>query len=223
MFTLQDGIKYIGLAAIVYFLLKAFANNILTNCQIIILVLCIMLFVIFIASQNFNCPNKYKVERFDMTNGITNSVYDGPLNHNIDDDDTADEYNNMDHSDDDINDFKDIMGIDKQRYEQIKNTEKNAMDRIRSNHKNEMIHTTTHPFNTVPLGTQLYGYTYLPPENWFRAYERPPVCISEKICAVCPVADPSTAGLLEFDSNNNIMGPMGINHRYSKKVLNKDK
>jgi len=97
------------------------------------------------------------------------------------------------------------------------------MNKIQATHKDDMVYTTTHPFNTVPLGTQLYGYTYLPPENWFRAYERPPVCISKKSCPVCPVADPSTAGLLEFDSNNNTMGAMGIDYRYTKKVLNKNK
>ena len=79
------------------------------------------------------------------------------------------------------------------------------MDRIAGGYKDEMVYTSTHPFNTVPLGTQLYGYTYLPPENWFRAYERPPVCVTDDRSPVVPVY--SSAGvseLMQFDTTNNI-------------------
>jgi len=131
MFTLQDGIKYLGLAAILYFLLKAFANNKMSDCQIIILILFIMLIVIFIACQSFECPKKIKSEGFDMINGISNSVYPGPYtnknindNNNVNNEDIQYNNNDVDYGDDDVNDFKDIMGIDKQRYDNIKNNEK---------------------------------------------------------------------------------------------------
>ena len=62
-----------------------------------------------------------------------------------------------------------------------------------------MVNTTTNPLNTVPLGTQLYGYTYMPPENWFRAYEQPPVCITDNNTTVNPVTDPSINCLLEYE------------------------
>jgi hypothetical protein len=217
MFTLQDGIKYIGIAAIVYFLLKAFAHNKLTNTQTIILVVCIMALVIFVACQNFNCPKKIIPEGFESNNlMVANStninMEDGAFNETIE------------HTDDDINDFKNIVGIDNKRYNVIKTNEKNKIDQIRNSYKNDMVYTTTHPFNTVPLGSQLYGYTYLPPENWFRAYERPPICITDKKSTVGPVADPSIAGLLEFDTNpeNYTLGSMSLDHRYIKNVLNKN-
>jgi hypothetical protein len=113
------------------------------------------------------------------------------------------------------------MGIDKQTYEKLIENEKKAMNKIREKQRDEMVYTNTHPFNTIPLGTQLYGYTYLPPENWFRAYERPPVCVTDKQCPVCPIAESNTSGLMEFDTTNNVLGPDGINLRYVKSKLNR--
>lgn len=221
MISLQDSIKYIAVAAIIYFLLKAFVADKLGEEYIILLVVIIMALVIFIANQNFTCPNKRRLEGYQMTNpAIVNSVYPGPTNTN-EPLDKPTEWNNTQYPDADIEDMKDIMAIDKETYEKLNENEKKAIDRIRSNYTNEMVYTTTHPFNTVPLGTQLYGYTFLPPENWFRAYERPPVCITDKKCPVCPVADASTSGLMEFDASNNILGPNGIDVRYVKRVLNR--
>ena len=223
MISIQDGIKYIGLAAIIYFLVKAFAANKLTNQQIALLVLCIMVIVIFIASQQFVCSNKNRIEGYQVTNTpVTDSVYAGPdsTDETLD---TPNEFPNTQCPDDDMEDMKDIMHIDKKIYDQLTANEQKAIDAIRAKYSNEMVYTQTHPFNTIPLGTQLYGYTYLPPENWFRAYERPPVCITDKQCEVCPVAGASTSGLMEFDTTNNLSGPAGIDVRYVKHVLNKNK
>jgi len=81
------------------------------------------------------------------------------------------------------------------------------MEKIQSMHKNDMANTNTHPFNTIPLGSQLYGYTYLPPENWFRAYEKPPICTTDKKCRIMPMSDASITGLMEFDTINNVKKP----------------
>lgn len=221
MISLQDSIKYIAIAAIIYFLLKAFAADKLKEEHIILLVVLIMALIIFIANQNFTCPNKRRFEGYQMTDtAIVNSVYPGPNNTNLPLDKPT-EWDNTQYPDQDIQDMKDIMAIDKETYEKLTENEKKAIDKIRSNYTNEMVYTTTHPFNTIPLGTQLYGYTFLPPENWFRAYERPPVCITDKKCPVCPIADATTSGLMEFDASNNILGPDGIDVRYVKKILNR--
>ena len=222
MFTLQDSIKYIAIAAIIYFLLKGFSIGKLSEQHIILLVVAIMAIIIFIACQQFTCP-KRRLEGYQMTDtAVTTSVYPGP--DNTDQPlDKPKEWDNTQYPDDDIQDMKDIMAIDKETYDRLTENEKKAIDKIRAGYTNEMVYTTTHPFNTVPLGTQLYGYTFLPPENWFRAYERPPVCITDKKCPVCPVADASTSGLLEFDASNNILGPDGIDVRYVKKILNRNR
>lgn len=221
MFTLQDAIKYIGLAAIIYFLIKAFAANKLPDKYIIVLVILIMAIVIFIVNQQTKCPRK-TVEGYQITPpSIVPSIYPGPDNKDpvLD---KPDEWVVKDYTNEDIENLKDIMGINKETYEKLKENEQRAVDKITAGYKNEMVYTTTHPFNTIPLGTQIYGYTYLPPENWFRAYERPPVCISDKRCSVCPIADASVSGLMEFDASNNVLGATGIDLRYAKRVLNRN-
>ena len=62
MISISDTIKYIGIAAIVYFLIKAFARDSLSNLQILVLVVLIMILVIFISCQNVNCPHKNRIE-----------------------------------------------------------------------------------------------------------------------------------------------------------------
>src|SRR3984885_7667505 len=195
MISLQEIIKYVGLIAIIYFLVKAFSEDKLSTNQVLLLSLLILIVAAFVLYKSKN--ECIKIQPIPLN---------GP---NIDKD---------------IRDFKDIMTIDKKTYAALIAEEQRAEDRIKNNYRDEMVYTSTHPFNTIPLGTQLYGYTYLPPENWFRAYERPPVCVTDKRCPVCPVAEGGkTSGLMEFDTSNNVVGPDGINLRYVKKILNKDK
>lgn len=213
MFSFEDGIKYIGLAVIFYFLIKAFADDKITNLHVVIIVVCIMVLVFFIGNQNFTCSKK--IEGFDEVNqNVINKPYNrlkNMPNQNIYDhrDNNINELKNIpnqniyDYHDSDINDLRNVINIDEQQYQNIKNNENKIMDKIRSNYKDDMIHTTTHPFNTIPLGSQLYGYTYLPPENWFRAYEKPPVCVTNNRSPIYSMTSPSTAGLMEFDTNVN--------------------
>lgn len=221
MFSLQDLIRYVGLAAIIFFLIKAFANNKLNNKQIIFLVIAITLIVIFLICQYPSC-RKTK-EPYQITDPpLVDSIYPGPDNTEY----KADQLEKLppmkEYVNEDMQNSKDIAGIDKELYHRLMKQEKKAMNKIRDNYRDQMVYTTTHPFNTVPLGTQLYGYTYLPPENWFRAYDAPPVCITDKKCPVCPILDTqNTSELMEFDTANNVMGPDGIDLRFVKKVLNK--
>lgn len=188
-------IAYIGLAAIIYFLIKAFAYNKLSSKDIAVLVAIIMLLVIFIASQRYTCPKRYE--------GFTNSVVTGSI--------PGRETKSTAVAEDDNQQLKNIIGIDADRYNQIKEKEQAAMDRIRATHRDDMVHTRTHPFNTVPLGSQLYGYTFMPPENWFRAYEAPPICETNGIISMSYRPDPRTASLLELDTKNNITPPLDNN------------
>lgn len=206
MLSFQDLVKYIGLALIFFFLIKAFSNQFLSNIQIIIIVVCIMVLVIFLACQNFTCQNKQKFEGYQSGLQINASAFD-KNNKNIDQTKNQD-YVDADLEDlEDLEDLKDNMNINRDKYQDIKNREKEAMKRIRSGYENDMVHTTSHPFNTVPLGTQLYDYTYLPAENWFRAYENPPPCIMDEQTIVEPIGNSSITGLMEFDSVNNVNVP----------------
>ena len=75
MFTLQGVIKYIALAAIIYFLIKAFAADKLKEKYIILLVLLIMIIVIFITGNKFTCKNNSTVEGYQHTDPVTISLY----------------------------------------------------------------------------------------------------------------------------------------------------
>lgn len=221
MISLQDSIKYAALAIILFCLLKAFSAEGTDDKELGILVVCI-LFVVFILTYQTQVKCKKLKERYQMTAPpLVDSIY--PEKPNVDEKpDVEIPYKNTEYVDADIRDFKDIMAIDKKTYKKILDNEQKAMDAIQKKHTNEMVYTTTHPFNTVPLGTQLYGYTYLPPENWFRAYERPPVCVTDQRCPVCPSAYGNTADLMEFDTSNNVINSSGIDLRYVKKRLNKE-
>lgn len=157
MLSFEDIIKYVGLAVVFYFLIRAFTNDKLTNTQIIVIVICIMALVIFVATKNFNCPKKEKFSGNKIPeikpNNLPNLLND------------SDFFN-----EDDIKEMKSI----------IENREK---EKQKDNN---------------------YGYTYMPPETWFSAYNRVPVCITDKKCAVCPVSDPYICGLMEFE-------PEGVN------------
>jgi hypothetical protein len=195
MLSIPNIIKYLGLTAMFYFLIKAFSSNKLTDFQIICAVITIMIFVIFVARQNFSCTREgYQTYNMPRIYGNGNTDNDVRIYQGNDD---------FSYEDDDIRELKDAIGIDKIKYQQIKNREKEAMNRIKSQYKYDMVRTMTNPLNTIPLGASIYGYTYLPPENWFRAYERPPVCITDKKCPVCPIVDPTVTNLMEFDTNHD--------------------
>ena len=216
MITWQNILLYIGVAAIIFFLLKALTTNMLTNSQISLIVLIIMVLVILLLNQCTLCSKNKNKETFRNVGGIRSpsapSVY-RPSEPSVS--------KCPDYSNEDLENLKDDMDIDYNRYSAIKNQENNAKKRIRQGYVREMVYTTTNPINTVPLGSTLHDYTYLPPENWFRAYEQPPVCIIDQPSNVSPIADPSISGLIEFESENNIIAPMNIDHQYTRKVLNR--
>jgi hypothetical protein len=218
MISMQDTIKYVGMALILFCLLKAFMGN-LDNQKLALIITLVVGMTFLIANSRDNCPLK---EGYTIVNPpLVDSIYPGA--ENIDSPDIPPVYpEHKQYSDEDIENMKDIVALDKQTYERLISNENKAKNKIISNYKNEMAYSESNPFNTVPLGTQLYGYTYLPPENWFRAYERPPVCVSDKRSAVNPMVGDSVCGLMQFDTSRNVTGPDGINIQYVKNKLNKD-
>jgi hypothetical protein len=225
MFSFQDIVKYIGIAAIVFFLIKAFASNGLDNKQVLFLVVAIMLIMIFLLCQKDDCKKKSLNEAYEITDPpIVDSIYPGPDNTEYRAAKLLPMPPAIDYTNQDLLDQENIMGIDKKTLKALKRQERKAQKNIRNHYRDEMVFTTTNPINTVPLGTQLYGYTYLPPENWFRGYNQPPVCITDKKCPVCPVLDDSkTSDLLQFDASNNLIGAEGIDLRYIKKIINRSR
>ena len=202
MFSLNDIIKYVGFALITYFLLKAFANNKLSNKEISLIVLIITIMVIIICSQKSNC-SKNRFETFaNMESDKSNKSSDAnPIGSGTGTRTGIESGNKLSPENKNVQELAKLFGIDLDKYNQIIDRENNVKKQIKSKYTNDMIHTTTNPLNTIPLGASIYGYTYLPPENWFRAYEMPPVCHSfggnTKIHYPAPK---STEGLLELDT-----------------------
>jgi hypothetical protein len=72
--------------------------------------------------------------------------------------------------------------------------------------RNEMQYSD---YNTLPQnlnsGSFEYGYSFLPPANWYPVPPHPPVCVTEKQCRVCPVYTNGTnVDLKEWDSARRI-------------------
>ena len=68
-----------------------------------------------------------------------------------------------------------------------------------------------------------YGYSYLPPSQWYPKPAFPPVCVTNQPCAVCPVytsGTPSDAlewtDMKDWDSSRKILPPDRINVKYAE-------
>lgn len=208
-FTFIDTIKYIGLAIFIFFLLKAMAGEILSNCQILIIVLCIMILVLIIVAQTLDCARqkKHKLEKF------TNDV-DEVSSNNIIPTTFDDDVNNASESDTIPTTFNDNIDT-KDKLKMLISRENEAKSRIRKGYSGEMKYTRSHPFNTMPLGSQIYGYSYLPPENWFRPYEMYQLNIS---CDDDVKPSNQTYNLLEIDQQD----PRTIDITYIQETYNKN-
>lgn len=80
-------------------------------------------------------------------------------------------------------------------------------------------------YNTVPpnvnQGSFEYGYSFMPPSNWYPTPPFPPVCVAEKKANVCPTYTSGTnIELKEWDSARRITPPDEINVKYVEEVLN---
>ena len=229
MWSFSNTWKYIVLAILLFLLTKAFCGEQVENVKIIILIVLVMSVIIFMD----NAGGATRREGFDPTDpAYVKSVYPSPSMRPKLRDDTlwapapdlseTEEYNPELMKDQDLVDLKDIMGIDKITEKGLIQKETEAEQKIKDRHRNEMQYTNSHPYNTIPLGSQIYSYTYLPPENWFRAYERPPVCITDRAHKneVYPVGENKYTDLMEFDTTAHITGPQGVNIGYIENKLN---
>lgn len=224
MIPLEDAIKYIGVIAIIYFLIKAFVEDKMNNREICLLTLFITIPIVALCIQLPKKKRVNQVEHYQITDPpIVPSIYPGPSNQDaVLGTVKVPPPLPASAQDLDVQDFKSIVPINLQTYEGLIDEENRAKDKIRQSYTNEMVFTETNPLNTVPLGTQLYGYTFLPPENWFRAYERPPICITNNRSTVLPIGEGSQfADLLEFDSRANIPGPAPVDSRTIGQNINK--
>ena len=84
-----------------------------------------------------------------------------------------------------------------------------------------------HDFNRLPLDDEIgnkeyeYGYSFLPPKNWYPAPVHPPLCVSNSSCPVCPLhSDSTVVDLKDFDKTRRITQPDNINTQYIIDKLN---
>jgi hypothetical protein len=81
-------------------------------------------------------------------------------------------------------------------------------------------------FNTFPQydlskNNFEYGFSFLPPSNWYPTPPHPPVCVTNNRCPVCPVtATGLPTDLKEWNSSRRIMPPDTINTSYIEEKLN---
>jgi hypothetical protein len=83
-------------------------------------------------------------------------------------------------------------------------------------------HTVPPNYNT---GNFEYGYSFLPPKDWYPTPPFPPMCVTDKQCPVCPslTMGGSGAELKEWDSSRRVTPADEINVRYVKEKLNSGK
>jgi hypothetical protein len=219
--------KYIIAIILLYLFIKAVAGTQIDNKQIAILIVLILIIMIGVDYSNSNYKNCSKEkETFDPDRPyIVKSIYD-PTNK------TKFDVNrlSLEQQSELINPFRNpdveelinLTNADKSTIVKLAENANLAKQRIKDNYKYEMKYTKTNPFNTIPLGSQIYDYTFLPPENWFRGYEQPPVCITNDRCQVSPSmgSNEYLPYLMEFDTAAHITGPEGIDLEYVQNKLN---
>ena len=87
---------------------------------------------------------------------------------------------------------------------------------------NEMIYTD---YNIVPVPRDKtnyeYGYTFLPPSEWYPRPQNPPICVAEKSCPVCPImAVGAPVDLKEWHETTRITPGDQVNTKYLREKLN---
>jgi hypothetical protein len=82
-------------------------------------------------------------------------------------------------------------------------------------------------YNHLPLASGYknkdyeYGYSFLPPKDWYPQPPRPPVCVTEKRCPVCPsMSSNGVADMKEWDASRRITPPDLIDTEYVSQKLN---
>ena len=50
-----------------------------------------------------------------------------------------------------------------------------------------------------------WGFSFMPADSWSVPQKRPPVCIPQKHCPVCPDMDDKYAGAMKWDSVGSIL------------------
>lgn len=82
-------------------------------------------------------------------------------------------------------------------------------------------------FNHLPMaenynkGDFEFGYSFLPPEQWYPQPPFPPVCVTDKKCPVCPVFTNGTPiDVKEWNESRRITQPDEIKTDYIRDVLN---
>jgi len=211
MDVIEKLVKYGGLALITFLLIKAFTDGTLSEKNTYVLVGLIMIPIVLVGFGSGVCPRVK--ENYQITDPpIVPSIYPGPPNQDrVLGTVTAPPPMPPMPIDQDIKDQMSITGIDMKIYDALGAEEQRAKDKIRASYTNDMVYTESNPLNTIPLGTQIYGYTYLPAENWFRAYERPPPCLVEgkgTLSVVRPISEGAyLSDLLEYDAAANALGP----------------
>lgn len=178
-------IKYFSGGLVIWLMTKAFVGDKVENNKITSLTIIIVIIAYLLCDAFNKCDMRERYEGLNDKKPSDEDVFMEPNNEN----------------EDDIENMKKVFNIDEDKYNDVIARENEAKEKIKSNYKYDMKYTNSNPLNTKPLGASIYGYTFLPPENWFRAYEAPPVCITDKRSAVVPIIGSSTEGLMEFDNN----------------------
>lgn len=102
-----------------------------------------------------------------------------------------------------------------------KKKEKQNKDNDSMDMRKDTVHVNYHNLPNTPHVEQKYGYSFLPPSQWYPQPPQPPVCVTDKKCPVCPsISDSGFTSVMEWENSTNVTKPMGINTKYIDEELN---
>ena len=77
------------------------------------------------------------------------------------------------------------------------------------------------PDNVNPDDLFEYGYSYLPPKDWYPVPPHPPICVTNKNATVCPTLTTGLGlDLKEWNESRRVTGPDNINTGFISDKLN---
>lgn len=234
MNNLYKGLKYLTVWILIYFVTKYTCGDKLNNVDMVLmaavltLILCIIDNIFSLSTlQNelFTTQYEYMTNLSDQPTTTTNTP-----NHNVtqpvDLFSTGETKNGFVVDNSQINDEKwHEQKLEPRKFSGAENI--NQIDTGNGQTRENLLvnHMLYSDFNRMPPSFYQndfeYGYSFMPPKDWYPVPPYPPVCSSNATCLTQPVyVDNSTMNLKEWNQTQKITPPDSINTRYLSEVTN---
>ena len=242
--TYKTILKYTGQTLGIYILLKTIPlitgknfgilNNDVDLCIIVIVIMLLLILFDFVSTQkndtNTSCqcsPNENMSNVLNYINNNNNDNNNNDNNNNNSDDGNNSDAQKMMNENDAIlsgnNNVGTTVNIDNNKVyggDGVERDGSRATDGVQTSDLQY-----DEDYNHFPIADghdsleYEYGYSFMPPSKWYSVPPRPPLCVAEKVCPVCPMnTNGSYLDMKEWNDSIRVSQPDNINTKFIKKL-----